>query len=121
MAAFDKIRRYLRLPSRSDRRIARDVTDELQLQIDLRAEALEREGWARDAALAEARRRFGDLDDAAHYCAAVDRDMERRRRATDWLDELRQDATHTLRALRRSPAFAVATVLTLAVATGATG
>ena len=120
MAAFDKIRRYLRLPSRSDRRIARDVTDELQLQIDLRAEALEREGWARDAALAEARRRFGDLDDAAHYCAAVDRDMERRRRATDWLDELRQDATHTLRALRRSPAFAVATVLTLAVATGAT-
>ena len=120
MAGFEKLRRYLRLPSRSDRRIARDVADELQLQIDMRAEALEREGWTPTAARAEAERRFGDLNDAARYCAAVDRDAERRRRATDWLGELRQDATHTIRTLRRTPAFAFATVMTLALATGAT-
>ena len=44
MAGFDKLRRYLRMPSRSARRITRDVEEELQLQIDLRAESLEREG-----------------------------------------------------------------------------
>ena len=120
MAGFDKLRRYLRLPTRSNRRITRDVEDELKLQIDLRAEALEREGWSPEAARAEAKRRFGDLEDATRYCAAVDQDAERRRRATDWLSEVRQDAAHTIRLLRRTPAFAVATVLTLALATGAT-
>jgi hypothetical protein len=119
MAGFDKLRRYLRMPSRSARRITRDVEDELQLQIDLRAESLEREGLSPAEARAEARRRFGDLDDAMRYCAAVDRDAERSRRASDWLGELQQDANHTLRMLRRTPAFAAATVLTLALATGA--
>jgi hypothetical protein len=33
-----------------------------------------------DDARAEALREFGDLDDAATYCAAVDRQAERRRR-----------------------------------------
>ena len=120
MAGFSRMRRYLRLPNRSASRIARDVEDELQLQIDLRAEALERDGWSREAARAEAKRRFGDLDDATRYCAEADRDAERRRRATDWLSEVRQDAAHTIRTLRRTPAFAVATVVTLALATGAT-
>jgi len=119
MAGFDKLRRYLRMPSRSARRITRDVEEELQLQIDLRAESLEREGLSPSEARAEARRRFGDLDDARRYCAAVDRDAERSRRASDWLGELRQDASHTLRMLRRTPAFAAATVLTLALGTGA--
>ena len=35
MAGFEKLPRYLRLPSRSARRIRRDIDDELQLQIDL--------------------------------------------------------------------------------------
>jgi putative ABC transport system permease protein len=119
MAGFDRLRRYLRLPSRSARRIVRDIEDELQLQIDLRADALEREGYAPADARAEARRRFGDLDDATRYCAAVDRDAERRRRGGDWWSELRQDASHTFRILRRTPGFAAASVLTLALATGA--
>src|SRR5688500_1154967 len=103
MAGFSRMRRYLRMPTRSASRIARDVEDELQLQIDLRAEALEREGWSREAARAEAKRRFGDLDDATRYCAEVDRDAGRRRRASDWLSEVRQDAAHTIRTLRRTP------------------
>src|SRR5687768_697078 len=120
MAAFNSLRRYLRLPSRSPQRIRRDVDDELQLQIDMRAEALEREGWTPEAARAEARRRFGDLEDAARYCAEIDRAGERRNRVGGWLGEVWQDATHTIRMLRRTPAFAGATVLTLALATGAT-
>ena len=119
MTGFRKLRRYLRLPSRSTRRIRRDVEDELQLQIDLRAEALEREGLTPAAARAEARRRFGDLDDAARYCEAIDRDAERRHRATGWLSEVGQDARHTIRVLRRMRAFTAATVITLALAIGA--
>ena len=119
MADFNRLRRYLALPSRSSARIRRDVDDELQLQIDMRAEALEREGMSPQEARAEAIRKFGDLEDAAHYCAAVDRDAERQRRRSSLSSELLQDANHTLRTLRRSPAFGVATVLTLAVAIGA--
>ena len=120
MATFDRFRRYLRLPSRTPQRIRRDVEDELQLQIDLRTEALEREGWTSEAARAEARRRFGDLEDATRYCAEVDGRGERRRRLSGWLSEVRQDAGHTFRILRRTPAFGGATVLTLALAIGAT-
>src|SRR5215207_2263866 len=119
MAAFDNLRRYLRLASRTPQRIRRDIEAELQLQIDMRAEALEREGWAPADARAEARRRFGDLDDATRYCTDIDRDGERRQRVAGWLSELRQDAGHTFRILRRTPAFAAATVLTLALAIGA--
>ena len=118
MAAFGKFRRYLRIPSRSAARIRREVDEELQMQIDLRAEALEREGMSRDEARAEALRRFGDVDEAARYCIAIDRDAEQRRRTSGWFDELRQDVGHTLRILRRGPAFAAATVLTLGVAIG---
>ena len=116
MAAFDNVRRYLRLPSRSERRIRRDIDAELALQIELRTEELQRTGLSLEAARAEARRRFGDLDAAKRYCADVDLDAERRRRATGWLSEVAQDARHTLRALRRSPSFTIATVLTLGLA-----
>ncbi|HEX6052256.1 MAG TPA: ADOP family duplicated permease [Gemmatimonadaceae bacterium] len=92
---------------------------ELQMQIDLRAEALEREGMSPSEARAEALRRFGDLDEAARYCVAIDREAQQRRRASGWVDELRQDVGHTLRILRRGPAFAAATVLTLGIAIGA--
>ena len=118
MTAFGKFRRFLNLPSRSAARIRRDVNDELQMQIDLRAEELERTGMSPQQARAEALRRFGDLTDAAEYCVDVDRDSERRRRTTSWLSEIAQDARHTLRVLRRGPAFATGTVLTLGVAIG---
>ena len=119
MSAFGKLRRYLTLPSRSASRIARDVHDELQLHLDLRTEELVRLGVPAAEARARAARQFGDVDDAARYCVAVDRHAERRRRALTWWSELAQDARHTLRTLRRAPAFTAATVVTLAVALGA--
>jgi putative ABC transport system permease protein len=119
MSEFGRLRRFLRLPSRSAARIRRDVDEELQLHIDLRAAELERAGMPPLEARTRAMRRFGDVEDAARYCAAVDRDAERRHRTSGWSSELRQDAGHTFRMLRRAPAFAAATVLTLGVAIGA--
>src|SRR5574338_535060 len=119
MSAFGKLRRYLTLPARSASRIARDVDDEIRLHLDLRTEELLRLGVPAAEARARAARQFGDLDDATRYCVAVDRHAERRRRAFTWWSELAQDAGHTLRTLRRAPAFNAATVVTLAVALGA--
>src|SRR5215207_4697950 len=119
MSDFGKLRRYLRLPSRSAARIRREVEQELQLHIDMRAEALEREGLSPADARARAIRAFGDLDDATRYCTTVDSHAERGRRASGWWDELRRDTGHALRILQRSPAFASATVPTLALAIGA--
>src|SRR5215207_3912458 len=119
MPDFGKLRRYLRLPSRSTARIRQDVEDELRLHIEMRATELEQQGMSAADARAQAMRKFGDIADASSYCADVDRDHERRRRATGWLSDLGYDAAHTFRLLRRSPAFGIATVLTLALATGA--
>jgi len=113
------LRRFLRLPSRSAARIQRDIDEELRLHLDMRIEELERMGMSPAEARRQAMRKFGDLEDATRYCAAVDQDLERRRRTTGWLSELRQDVLHTLRVLRRGPAFTAATVLTLGVAAGA--
>ena len=115
MADFGKLRRYLALPSRGAGRIQRDVDEELRIHIDMRAESYERQGMPRTEARARALREFGDLEDAREYCASVDRSGQRRRRVNGWLSEVVQDASLTLRQLRRSPAFAVATVLTLLV------
>jgi len=114
-----RLRRFLRFPSRSAARIRRDVDDELQLHIQLRVEELVRAGMSPADARSHALRRFGDIEDAARYCAAVDRGADRRHRVSGWLNELRQDVWHTFRVLRRGPAFAAATVLTLGAALGA--
>jgi len=119
MPDFGKLRRYLALPSRSAARVRRDVEDELRLHIDMRAEELERQGLSPREARAQAIAKFGDLDDATRYCAAVDRETERVRRTSSWWSDVRYDTAHALRILRRAPAFGVATVLTLALATGA--
>jgi predicted permease len=119
MPEFHRLRRYLSIPSRSATRIAREVDEELQHHIQLRTEEFVRDGMQRGEARARAMREFGDIDDAAQYCATVDGDAERRRSTRGWWAEVWQDATHAVRVLRRAPAFAAATVVTLALAIGA--
>src|SRR5215207_11554459 len=115
MRDFGRIRRYLAIPSPTAARIAHEVDEELQLHIDMRTEALVRQGLPASEARERATREFGDVDDAARYCAAVDRDAERRRHTRGWWSELWQDAGHAIRILRCTPAFAAATVVTLAL------
>ena len=119
MPDFNRLRRYLSIPSPSVKRIAREVDEELKQHIELRTEELVRSGVSWTEARARATRDFGDLDDATQYCTDMDRDAERRRSRQGWWSELRQDASHAVRVLKRSPSFAAATVVTLALAIGA--
>jgi hypothetical protein len=84
-------RRIFRLPWRTAQRIRDDVDEELLFHIAMRAEELQSRGLAPDAALAEARRQFGDLEDARRYLRRMDRSTEAARRRRDYMGELRND------------------------------
>jgi predicted permease len=93
------------------RQMAEELDEEMRLHLELRRRRLERDGAAGDAAQEAARRRFGNRlrlrEDA----------ME----AWSWirLEQLGQDLRFGARALIKSPGFAAVTILTLALATGA--
>jgi len=119
MSDFKKLRRYIALPFRSADRIQRDVDDELGLHIEMRTDELMKRGLSRVDARDQALRDFGDVEDARRFCSNVDAEAQRRHTRAGWIAEIGQDARLALRMLRRAPAFAAATIITLAIAIGA--
>jgi len=112
-------RPLFRFPWRSSQQIARDLDTELVFHLDMRVAELTAAGVAD----AEARRRaiaeFGDLERTRDYCRTLDADTERDVRTSDRLDEWRQDIRFAWRTIRRSPSFAIVSLLTLGAAIGA--
>ena len=96
-----------------------DARAEIENHIELRAEELIRKGMPAEEARAEARRRFGDMERVRREVEEIDRSMERRERASSWVDDLRRDLWFSFRGLRRNPGFTAAAVLTLGLAIGA--
>ncbi len=117
MKPIPGLRRLFRLAAGRSTAAA-DVAEELELHLALATEELMAEGMSADAARAEALRRFGNLSDIQRTVTAIDREQERAVRRTEWLDSLVGDFRHALRALRRSPGFAVGTALTLGLGIG---
>ncbi|HEY2898260.1 MAG TPA: ABC transporter permease [Gemmatimonadaceae bacterium] len=117
MPARPDVRRVFRLGL--FRRAAAAVEEEFAFHLDMRASELVAQGWEPDAARAEARRQFGDVDDARNFCKRTDERRERQTMRTEWLDGLAQDVSFALRTLRRAPAFALVAALTLAIGIGA--
>jgi predicted permease len=105
-------RRYARF-LRSD--VRADVRDELEFHIAMIADRLIAAGVAPDEARARARADFGDIDRARRLCEAIDAERARRHEWAELLASVRMDARLALRGLGRSPGFAVAIVLTLAL------
>src|ERR1700709_2197457 len=84
-------RRTFRFPRRTALQVAADVEEELAFHLDRVADELAEEGWPREEARVEARRRFGDLDGTRDYCCAVDASKERQMKWIERIGELGQD------------------------------
>ena len=84
---------------------------EAEFHIESRADELEQAGLTRSHALAQARREFGPR--------ARMREASRVAWQMQWLEDLISDVRYAFRALGRSPGFALAAILSLALGIGA--
>ncbi|AHG89754.1 permease [Gemmatirosa kalamazoonensis] len=96
-----------------------EVDDELAFHIERRVADYVARGMSPEAARTAALARLGDLEGVRSECTEL---LSAERRAAgrrDWLDDLRQDVRHGVRAARRAPLFSLLAVVTLALGIGA--
>jgi putative ABC transport system permease protein len=104
-------------PSRKE--IERDINEELDLHLEMRAKDFEREGLDPDSAKKKAQRRFGDAERYAKETLQIKNDLVNRQERHCYWDEIRQDVFFGLRQLAKKPALPLVIVVLVAVGLGA--
>ena len=112
------MKRLFRLPF-SRARVRGDVDAELSFHLQGRIEELIVAGLSREEAEREAQHRFGDRSAVAQELERIDVVTYERRALGERFAALGRDARYAIRGLARRPLYALAIVLTLALAIGA--
>ncbi|MGH7622749.1 MAG: ABC transporter permease, partial [Gemmatimonadaceae bacterium] len=120
MMRFSGFRRTARVPAERTADVVREVDEELAFHLAMREERLRARGLSPDAATAEARRRFGDVDAVRAECVDSDAAELRSLRWHESAADVARDLRIAFRSLRRSPGFAVAAASLLALGIGGT-
>src|SRR5580692_8038680 len=89
------------------RRWERKMDAELQFHLQSQIGDYVSQGLSQEEAELRARREFGEVELAKDEC--------RDQRPVEWLNHLLRDARHALRSLRKSPGFATAAIVTIAL------
>jgi predicted permease len=96
-----------------------DVDEEIRFHFQAREADLAARGHSPAEAKRIAAEEFGDVDVARQRLYGIRRRIESRRERLWWWHQIRGDLRYALHGLRRSPAFAVAVIATVALGIGA--
>jgi predicted permease len=113
------VKRLFAFPFRTRADVRTEVRDEFAFHLDMRTEELVALGQPEVEARAQALREFGNVARGADACVREGDRLERGRRISRWLSDLRQDVGLAVRLLWRSPGFALVATITLALGIGA--
>lgn len=101
-------------------RIEAEMDEEVEAHVAMRAADLVRLGMPADQALAEAKRRFGNFDDARRRLRAAARQREAAMQHRDWLGALKSDVRYAARRARNASGFTAVVIAVLAIGIAST-